>query len=213
MGAVAGAVLGAPISTILIIFEITGDYQMTIAVMVAVVIASLLTQQFAGRSFFALQLARRGIDLKGGREVGLLRGIRVRQVMRRAFASVSLGADAAEIRGALQAAPQGMLFVLDEDGRLHGVITLADLGAAAFDPTLDPLVRAADAARPPPDLLTPDDDLETALKALETTDEGRLPVVRDADDPEPLGFVTEQDAQAAYTRALLRLRAEERGED
>ena len=104
-----------------------------------------------------------------------------------------------------------MLFVLDEDGRLHGVITLADLGAAAFDPTLDPLVRAADAARPPPDLLTPDDDLETALKALETTDEGRLPVVRDADDPEPLGFVTEQDAQAAYTRALLRLRAEERG--
>jgi len=213
MGAVAGAVLGAPISTILIIFEITGDYQMTIAVMIAVVIASLLTQQFAGRSFFALQLARRGIDLKGGREVGLLRGIRVRQVMRRAFASVSLGADAAEIRGALQAAPQGMLFVLDEDGRLHGVITLADLGAAAFDPTLDPLVRAADAARPPRDLLTPADDLETALKALETTDEGRLPVVRDLDDPEPLGFVTEQDAQAAYTRALLRLRAEERGED
>ncbi|MHA1570160.1 MAG: chloride channel protein, partial [Alphaproteobacteria bacterium] len=213
MGAVAGAVLGAPISTILIIFEITGDYQMTIAVMIAVVIASLLTQQFAGRSYFALHLARRGIDLRGGREVGLLRGINVRQVMSRDFVSVAVGAGAAEVRHALQSAPRGVLLVVDEDGLLYGVITLVDLGAAAFDASLDSLVRAADAARRPPALLTPDDDLETALKALERTGEGRLPVVRAHDAPEPLGFVTEHEAQAAYTRALLHLRAEERGED
>ncbi len=52
MGAVAAAVLGAPISTILIIFELTGDYAVTIAVMLAVSVSSVLTQQIQGRSFF-----------------------------------------------------------------------------------------------------------------------------------------------------------------
>lgn len=56
MGAVAAAVLGAPISTTLIVFELTGDYALTIAVMVAVVIASVITQQFLGKSFFNWQM-------------------------------------------------------------------------------------------------------------------------------------------------------------
>ena len=52
----AAAVLGAPISTTLIVFELTGDYALTIAVMVAVVIASVITQQFLGKSFFNWQM-------------------------------------------------------------------------------------------------------------------------------------------------------------
>ena len=64
MGAVAGAVLGAPLSTILMIFELTADYQLTIAVMIATVIASAITQQVLGHSFFTWQLARRGINLE-----------------------------------------------------------------------------------------------------------------------------------------------------
>ncbi|MHA1570316.1 MAG: chloride channel protein, partial [Alphaproteobacteria bacterium] len=62
-GAVAGAVLGAPMSTILIIFELTGDYTTTIAVMIATVVASVITHQFFGRSFFHVQLKQRGLDL------------------------------------------------------------------------------------------------------------------------------------------------------
>ncbi|HET8728522.1 MAG TPA: chloride channel protein [Alphaproteobacteria bacterium] len=64
MGAVSGAVLGAPISTILIIFEMTGDYALTTALMVSVVIASTLVDQAFGRNFFTWQLERSGIDLK-----------------------------------------------------------------------------------------------------------------------------------------------------
>ena len=56
MGAVAAAVLGAPISTTLIIFEMTGDYALMLGVMVAVVISSEITEQVYGRSFFSLQL-------------------------------------------------------------------------------------------------------------------------------------------------------------
>ncbi len=63
MGAVAGAVLGAPVSTVLMVFELTSNYDMTIAVMVATAISSLITQQLHKPSFFLWQLERRGVVL------------------------------------------------------------------------------------------------------------------------------------------------------
>jgi len=58
MGAVAAATLGAPISTTLIIFEMTGDYELTLGVMLAVVVSTAITRQMLGRSFFTLQAVK-----------------------------------------------------------------------------------------------------------------------------------------------------------
>lgn len=63
MGAVAAAVLGAPISTTVMVFELTGGYAMSIALLLTVSIASALTRAFLGRSFFHWQLAARGLIL------------------------------------------------------------------------------------------------------------------------------------------------------
>ncbi|WP_425407777.1 chloride channel protein [Hyphococcus sp.] len=81
MGAAAGAILGAPISTTLIVFEMTGDYSITIALMVAVAIATLVTQWLCGQSFFHWQLSRRGYDLSEGPQGIILKTMRVREVM------------------------------------------------------------------------------------------------------------------------------------
>ncbi|MEM8770565.1 MAG: chloride channel protein [Pseudomonadota bacterium] len=81
MGAVGGAILGAPISTTLIVFELTGEYGITISLMVAVAIATLLTQWLCGKSFFHWQLSRRGYDLSEGPQGVILQTIRVRDVM------------------------------------------------------------------------------------------------------------------------------------
>ena len=82
MGAVSGAIIGAPISTTLIVFELTGDYAMTAALMVAVGIASLVSQVFFGASWFHFQLNQRGYDLSDGPQGVILQTIRVRDVMR-----------------------------------------------------------------------------------------------------------------------------------
>ncbi|MEM7269359.1 MAG: chloride channel protein [Pseudomonadota bacterium] len=66
MGAVAAAVLGAPISTTLIVFELTGDYQAAIAVMISVSLATMLSQRFVWKSFFLSQLMRGGVRLAMG---------------------------------------------------------------------------------------------------------------------------------------------------
>ncbi|GGD42508.1 chloride channel protein [Sinisalibacter lacisalsi] len=102
MGAVAAAVLGAPISTTLIVFELTGDWQTGIAVMASVSLSSALASRLVERSFFLTQLERRGIHLAAGPQAYLLSTVRVASAMRKL----------AERR----AAPEDQLWALVEDG-------------------------------------------------------------------------------------------------
>lgn len=82
MGAVAAAVLGAPISTTLIVFELTGDWQAGIAVMVAVSFATVVSQYLSEGSYFLEQLKRRGIFVAEGPQQYMLSTIGVARVMR-----------------------------------------------------------------------------------------------------------------------------------
>jgi CIC family chloride channel protein len=82
MGAVAAAVLGAPISTTLIVFELTGDWQTGLAVMVAVSMSTALASRIVDGSFFLTQLERRGVHLAAGPQAYLLSMFRVANVMR-----------------------------------------------------------------------------------------------------------------------------------
>ncbi|MBM2291348.1 chloride channel protein [Sulfitobacter pseudonitzschiae] len=83
MGAVAAAVLGAPISTTLIVFELTGDWQTGLAVMVSVSLSTALASRLVHRSFFLTQLERRGVHLAAGPQAYLLAMFRVTTVMRK----------------------------------------------------------------------------------------------------------------------------------
>ncbi len=82
MGAVAAAVLGAPISTTLIVFELTGDWQIGLAVMVSVSLSTALASRLVDRSFFLTQLERRGTHLAAGPQAYLLAMFRASSVMR-----------------------------------------------------------------------------------------------------------------------------------
>lgn len=212
MGAVAGAVLGAPISTILMVFELTNDYAITIGVMIATSIASIVTQQVEGHSFFTWQLARRGISVKGGRDISTLRNICVRDVMSDDYRAISPQAPITSVRVNLQGAPWGELFVVDDDGRLNGVITFADLHEAAFDTSHDSELTAADVLRRRPPVLEADDDLETATRAYESSGEANLAVVESRESRRLVGVAQEHSVVLAYHRALDQARAEERGE-
>jgi CIC family chloride channel protein len=229
MGAVAGSVLGAPISTILMIFELTGDYALTIAVMVTTVIASVITQQLHGRSFFVWQLERLGVSLGGGREAGLLRAIRVRRLVDRTYETVDPDTPIAELRDRLVTAPWGLLFVTepapapaDQDGgdrdggsdgdHLLGTITFHDLSDSAFDRSRDARLTAAKVMRSAPTVLELEDDLERAIKVFGASGEVHLPVIDDRGSFRLQGVAHEHEAMAAYHRALTQARREERGE-
>ena len=82
MGAVSAAVLGAPVSTTLIVFELTGDWQTGLAVMVAVSMSTALSSRLVDRSFFLTQLERRNVHLAAGPQAYLLATFKVASIMR-----------------------------------------------------------------------------------------------------------------------------------
>lgn len=212
MGAVAAAVLGAPISTTLIIFELTGDYELTIAVMLASVLASVIMDQFNGGSFFQWQLKCRGLSAMWGKEVNLLRMMKVADIMKREYETVPLTEGLPAVREKLINAPYSELFVVDENGKLHGTITLTDLRHAAFDPNLGDEVTAGEVARSKPPVLYRTDSIEKAVRLMEQTGEEHLPVLDNDEERLMVGFVHEKDAMMAYNNALLELQSEERGD-
>ena len=158
MGAVAAAVLGAPISTTLIVFELTGGYEMTLALLLAVSISTGLTQAVYGQSFFHDQLSSRGIFLKEGPHKHIVRSLKVRDFMLPIEKSVS------EAMAGLE----------------------------------------ADTA-----WLTPDDTVESALRAFDKTGLNRLPVVESGDTSKLAAWAVQVDALNAFNDALIEASREE----
>jgi CIC family chloride channel protein len=199
MGAVAGSTLGAPISTILIVFELTGDYEVTVAVMVAVVLASLITQAVVGRSFFQWQLDQRGVVSGLDPTQMLLRRTRMRLLLRRNFSAANAAVDVDGLRQMLLAAPQRPIYIVDDSGGYRGVVALGDVFAKAetAGEAEDPL--AALMRRPP--FLLSDDHVEEAMTVFARTTETTLPVVENRETLRLIGTVQQRDVMLAYDRA------------
>jgi CIC family chloride channel protein len=208
MGAMAAAVLGAPISTALVIFEMTSDYALTLALMITVVISSMITRKFHGGSFFSWQLERRGLDLREGLEVALLRNLPLQSVLSYTEELVPLGVGLPDIRLILQKSDAGELFVVDGAGVLFGTITLADMSEFAFDTELDHLITASDVARQDPPVLAGDEDLEKALSLMRDNGEDYVPVVENHETMKFLGCIRQGRVMSAYNRALIQNRRE-----
>ncbi|SLN25970.1 H(+)/Cl(-) exchange transporter ClcA [Pseudoruegeria aquimaris] len=138
MGAVAAAVLGAPISTTLIVFELTGDWQTGLAVMVAVSLSTALSSRLVDRSFFLTQLENRGVHLAAGPQAYLLATFGVGKLMRPA--------------GSDHAAPEEACWELVEQGTYLNESATLEAAMPIFEATragFIPIVRLAGEGQPP----------------------------------------------------------------
>ncbi len=190
MGAVAGAILGAPISTILMIFELTGDYAVTIAVMIATVIASAVTQLGHGRSFFAWQLERLGVTIESGRNLDWERStLRIDQLIDTNYETIHPNTPINTARERLVTAPGGELLVVTDTGHLTGTLTLQDLAEASSETCRNPHLMVAEVARRDPPLLELNDDLGRAVTLFRRSGKAHLPVVTDRETLYPVGFL------------------------
>lgn len=210
--AVAAAVLGAPISTILIVFEMTADYKVTIAVMVATTTASVIVQQVLGKSFFHWQLENRGLDLRGGRARHLLHALNVRQLVSADFQQVAAEASVGDIKRLLGNHSSGDFVVSDSDGRLVGTFSFTDLREVIFNPDLDELVNARDLVDARAPVITPGAELERVLRLMDMDKIDSIAVVEDLDSRRVIGLVHRKDVLLAFNRALLEAQAEEHDE-
>lgn len=138
MGAVAAAVLGAPISTSLIVFELTGDWQTGLAVMVAVSMSTAVASKLVDRSFFLTQLERRNVHLAAGPQAYLLATFRVATVMREVG-----GQGSADTESCWQLIREGVY--IDGNATLEQAMPIFEAGNQVFIP----VVTISDEDAPP----------------------------------------------------------------
>lgn len=211
MAAVAGAVMGAPISTILIVFELTGSYQVTFALMGATAVASLICTRMFDISFFNLQLKRRGLALTDSRARLALRQRTVDSVMDQDFVTIAEKTTLGRVRALLAAQRRGMLVVVDEENRFVGEISLNDLSSDLYDPMLDTLVLAHDLARPWSKVIVAKDNLAQALTLMQNRDEDVAPVLDNVQERHVVGVLHTTDVLVTFNRLLIENEEEMRG--
>ena len=108
MGAVVAATTHAPITAILIIFELTNEYRVILPLMTSCIIATLLANRLHPESIYTLKLMRRGVNLRAGQDINLLRGVRVREVMRDKMTQFMIDIQALNLNNMRRRMPQLM---------------------------------------------------------------------------------------------------------
>ena len=141
MMAFASAVIGAPLACIMIVFELTRNYDVAIAAMVAVVFSNLVSHRVFGRSLFDVQLASRGVDLSLGRDRARLAARRVSDLVRGDAVTAASDEEPRAVAARLMRLGWRQAFVTDTEGRFVGVFTA---GAGAGENTVGAVLARAD---------------------------------------------------------------------
>lgn len=206
IGGVVGGTALAPLTAIILLFEMTDDYRIILPMMVVTAISVVVTRAFVGESIYTLKLRRQNIGYYQGAELERTHGLTVAMAMRKELPTLKSSAD---VVTALARAVKGRataLAIVDEDGRPVGAVTVEQLSAASVDekrpPDVGTLALALDKVRVPPD-----ERLDAALDRLAAADHDVLLVIDGSDDTSTatlLGIVTKRDVLRIYERVLRR---------
>ena len=204
-GLIAGAML-APITAILMIFEITSNYAIILPVMVACILSTVLTSRLTGNlSIYTFKLAREGIRLFRGGSPDLLRTRRVEAHLRTRLETIPPGETAAVLMDRFLASDAAQFYVVDTTGALLGAIALSDARRVLLSsPALVRILLAEDLMRRAVPCVTPDESLGTTLAKFTQSRLQELPVVRAADDRRLVGALAYADVLAAYQEEVLK---------
>jgi CIC family chloride channel protein len=201
MGAAFAGAARAPITAVIVLFELTGEYTIILPMMAAIVIATLVSRTLSRDTIYTLKLRRRGIDLDARPEPALLAGLTVAAVLEDLPEPLAEDADLPSAAHALALSGHGILPVVGADGRYHGCVTARAVAEALGDQqSRDHTV--ADLAELPP-LVTRASPLPDALGALVSAQGTGLPVL-DAETTELVGWLTHQSLLRALRPETVR---------
>lgn len=206
MGALVAAAIQGPLTGIIMLFELTGDYQIILPLMVSCIASTQLVNRWLGWSIYSLRLAHRGIDLRPTRNQEALRSIPVREAMSRAVETIPRALSFKALLHRLADTPHLAWPVVDEAGRYTGMLAMADVRAFLFEEGLSELVVAGDLARTDTPPLLEDEDLQTALERIATVDHEYLPVVAATDPTRVVGLLSRRDLLLAIERSRQAVR-------
>jgi CIC family chloride channel protein len=197
MGAVFASSARAPITAVLIIFELTGDYRIILPLMIAIIVATALSNSITRDTIYTLKLRRRGIDIDEPQGT-LMAQINISEAMGKLPRRLTPEQPLRDVLERFTNERTDALPVIDDDGTLLGIVTAADIEQAITNSS-DGL-SARSLVHEAPELRS-DQSLEDAVRALATTDQEGLPVL-DPDGENVIGWLTHRRLLRAYHARL-----------
>ncbi len=204
MGAVVSATTHGPLTAILMLFEMTGNYKIILPLMMACIIGNLVARQLLRESIYTMKLERRGVNIRGGKEVNVLRSMTVKDVMNPRAETVHENMHFGELVQKIATSKYNSFPVLNEEDQLTGILSFIDYHDASFDENLKELVVAKDLATTDVVTVTVDENLYDAFGKISSRDFSILPVVSPDDRSRLLGVLSRRDIIGAYDKAVLK---------
>lgn len=207
MAAIFAATAHAPLTAVLILFELTGDYKIMLPLMVTVVIATLFAQKLLkGESIYSLKLTRRGINIQRGKDVDVLEGVLVSEVMTRETHTITKDMNLKGLSRIFNKTRYNGIAILDLQGKLWGMVTISDLEYAINKGMALSKTTVAEIGTPYEKLsmIYPNESIGSALNKMSRRGFGRLPVISREDPEHLLGLVLRRDIVEAYKIALAK---------
>ena len=206
MGAVFAGATHAPISAIIIMFEMTGNYKIILPLMITCITSTLVVRRVTKDSIYTLKLTRRGIDLEAAKmkRLDIMESIMVSDTMVKEVISFN---ENITVRDAESMIISNLSYrhrgfpVLDPEGNLVGFVTQKDIHDAMLSDNADTLIKEIMTK----DIIIcyPDENLKIALQKLGERDIGRIPVVERGNINNLVGLITRENIIASYNEALL----------
>ena len=203
MSAVVAGTTHAPITAMLIIFEMTGDYRIILPLMLSSVLSTLLSHKFSRESIYTMKLVRRGINLKAGKDISILGSVFVREVMNTQWESISHSMPLGKLLPFVESSKENIFPVVDYKGDLEGTISFQDIRNLITKRSLDDLVIVKDVVSSNPLTLFPDETLISALQKFGLQDVEALPVVERHNPKKLIGVLKRGDVISYYNRKLI----------
>jgi CIC family chloride channel protein len=203
MAAVVAGATFAPLTAIIMVFEMTDDYGLILPLMLVCVVSYLVSRRLGGESLFSENLRRMGERISHGADRSVLERVTVSECYDRNPHVVVEDAPLRAILVQLRGSRQTEFPVVTRELELAGMLSYQQISRALDDGELLDFLIAADLLDPVMEVVTPDDSLLDAVARMGLRDVDFVPVV-DPDDPRRLlGLLGRGDIMEAYRTNLL----------
>src|SRR6266478_6281168 len=208
MSALSASVIGGPLTMAFIALESTGDLWLTTAVLVAVMISTQITRELFGYSFATWRFHLRGETIRSAADIGWIRDLTVRRLMRPDLATVDAGIGIEEFREKFPLGSKTQVVAVDGAGRYVGLALVAEAHAPEIDAAggLDGILHYRDV------VLYPVMNIQEAIAVFDAAEAESLVVVDSGGEHRPIGILTEAHAVRRYAEESEQRRREAVGD-
>lgn len=208
MGALSVSVIGGPLTMTFIALETTGDLWLTTAVLIAVIISAQVTREAFGYSFATWRFHLRGETIRSAADVGWLRELTVRRMMRQDVRTVPARTTVSRFRMVFPLGSTTQVVALNEEKDYAGIVQVAE----AHAPELDESSTVREILRYSGTTLLPTMTVKEAVAVFDKAEAEALAVVQSSDRRRVIGLLSESHALRRYAEELELRRKELIGE-